>query len=72
MGKKHVIVLSSPGRVSSKMQQLILPVLLASFWTICTGSGGESDFIHGWKICYLDFTCHSTGPKYSEIVKEIG
>ncbi|TDH04670.1 hypothetical protein EPR50_G00135210 [Perca flavescens] len=47
--KKQVIVLSSPGRVSSKMQQLILPVLLASFWTICTGSGD-------W--CYQSqFTC---------------
>ncbi|XP_034744986.1 carbonic anhydrase 4-like isoform X2 [Etheostoma cragini] len=46
--KKQVIVLSSPGRVSSKMQQLLLSVLLASFWTICKGSD--------W--CYQSqFTC---------------
>ncbi|XP_047463856.1 carbonic anhydrase 4a [Mugil cephalus] len=36
--QKRVVVLSSLGR-RSKMQQLILPVLLASFWTICTGAG---------------------------------
>ncbi|XP_035846960.1 carbonic anhydrase 4a isoform X2 [Sander lucioperca] len=42
------LFLSCQGRVSSKMQQLILPVLLASFWTICTGSD--------W--CYQSqFTC---------------
>ncbi|XP_034744985.1 carbonic anhydrase 4-like isoform X1 [Etheostoma cragini] len=47
--KKQVIVLSSPGRVSSKMQQLLLSVLLASFWTICKGSAD-------W--CYQSqFTC---------------
>ncbi|KAM6910859.1 carbonic anhydrase 4a [Lycodopsis pacificus] len=47
--KKQVIVLPSLGRVSSKMQQLILPVLLASFWTTCTGAGD-------W--CYQSqFTC---------------
>lgn len=32
----------------SRMQRLVLPVLLASFWTICTEAGGESlSFIAG-------------------------
>ncbi|KAM4620265.1 LOW QUALITY PROTEIN: carbonic anhydrase 4a [Polymixia lowei] len=48
--KKQVIVLPSLGRVrDSKMQHLVLPILLASFLAICTGS---SDW------CYQSqFTC---------------
>ncbi|CAN9501605.1 unnamed protein product [Ophioblennius macclurei] len=40
---------SSPERTDTDMQRLILPVLLASFWTTCTGAGD-------W--CYTSqFTC---------------
>ncbi|XP_036974441.1 carbonic anhydrase 4a [Acanthopagrus latus] len=50
--QKQVIVLPSLRRLTPdapRMQRLVLPVLLASFWTICTGAGD-------W--CYQSqFTC---------------
>ncbi|XP_069003127.1 carbonic anhydrase 4a [Embiotoca jacksoni] len=45
----HCVAFSRSSQRRANMQQLILPVLLASFWTICTGAGD-------W--CYQSqFTC---------------
>ena len=38
----HCVAFPPPNHTRrSRMQRLVLPVFLASFWTICTGAGGE-------------------------------